>query len=148
MNSDAEEAPIICLKGTLDITRWKLYYRFILNRGGNMMNGAKCCCLIQVLKEAARNIGEDYFRTEFAESQSGYKYRERIYTYELYHQLRLVIENLGWRLVLHGEMDKRAHTNPDIKNKIPDMILHIPGTHENNLLVLEVKTYENAVRHR
>ncbi|MFC2167775.1 hypothetical protein ACFLRW_02235 [Acidobacteriota bacterium] len=67
-------------------------------------------------------------------------YRERVYCYELYHQLR---KQLGddYPYKLDGELDKVNH--PEIHDKIgakkPDFVVHVPGNMNNNLLVIEVK---------
>ena len=68
-------------------------------------------------------------------------YRERVYCYELYHQLRVRMgDNFGYSL--GGEVDKRAHPimeGQDITNSKPDLLLHRPGDMEGNLVVIEVK---------
>ena len=67
-------------------------------------------------------------------------YRERVYAYELYHQLR--VRWPAWPYLLGGEIDKEGH--PLIRGGLlhgvkPDMVVHIPGGMDNNLAVLEVK---------
>jgi hypothetical protein len=43
-------------------------------------------------------------------------------------------------LTLNGEIDKRGHIDFAPKDqKNPDFVFHIPGTHEGNTLVIEVK---------
>lgn len=62
--------------------------------------------------------------------------RERIYCYELYHQMRLIeFKNF----TIHGEPDKRG--NKDFDSSNPDFIIHKPGTdnYEHNLATIEVK---------
>ncbi len=74
-------------------------------------------------------------------------YRERVYCYELYHQLRVQMgDNFGYSL--GGEVDKRAHPimrGRDMTNAKPDLLLHRPGDMGGNLAVIEVKPV-NAVR--
>lgn len=69
----------------------------------------------------------------------GLGYRERIYCYELYHQMRSGFDSVHFSVpyVINGELDKSG-TYADILLK-PDFIFHIPGDLENNLLAIEVK---------
>ena len=101
-------------------------------------------CFIKALIEATRRIDDPhYFKLEIAESIP--RFRERVYSYELYHQLRSVLGN-DFRYKLDGEVDKRLHP-VIIGNKIPDIIVHVPGEMERNLAVIEVKSVEGAQRH-
>lgn len=73
--------------------------------------------------------------------------RERLYCYELYHQLRLQLGD-SYSYILHGELDKRGqefirnrlHSEP-----IPDFVVHRPGHigDYDQLAVVEVKTTAN-----
>ncbi|MGD8457430.1 MAG: hypothetical protein PVF83_13695, partial [Anaerolineales bacterium] len=56
---------------------------------------------------ATSNIGEQYFQLEVAEREE-HIYRERVYCYELYHQLRVVTPD-GFNYQLDGELDKSGH---------------------------------------
>ncbi|MDE4541320.1 hypothetical protein [Thermoanaerobacterium sp. R66] len=67
-------------------------------------------------------------------------HRERVYCYELYHQLRCQLNKIHNRnYVLFGEEDKRGVYTKDELNKIPDFIIHIPGSNYN-LAIVEVKS--------
>lgn len=89
---------------------------------------------IQCLREAIKNVDAHYFQLPIAGDDP--TYRERVYCYELYHQLRCILGS-GFPYKLHGEVDKRGH--PIIRNsKKPDFIIHKPGYMEN-LVVIEVK---------
>lgn len=64
--------------------------------------------------------------------------RERVYCYELYHQLRQA--KALEPLILMAELDKQG--NPAFrttKKPKPDFILHITGTNEHNSTILEVE---------
>lgn len=64
-------------------------------------------------------------------------FRERVYCYELYHQMRTHLGN-DFQYKLDGEVDKNGH--PAIPKEIkPDFIVHVPGNMEQNLVVMEVK---------
>ena len=64
-------------------------------------------------------------------------YRERVYCYELYHQLRCILGD-AFPYKLDGELDKRSHLcYPD--GEKPDFVIHVPGKMEQNLVVIEVK---------
>lgn len=68
-------------------------------------------------------------------------FRERVYCYELYHQMRK-----NWPAqcahLLNGEVDKRAHP---ILNTLgadhakPDLLVHTPGAMAGNYAIIEVK---------
>jgi hypothetical protein len=66
--------------------------------------------------------------------------RERVYCYELYHQLRCILrDDIDTGLVLTGEPDKQGNPSfPDI-HPIPDFVLHEPGSHKRNRAVVEVE---------
>jgi len=65
--------------------------------------------------------------------------RERVYCYELYHQMRSVWSSPQY--VLNGELDKSGH--PKLKDKLgalkPDFLVHSPGSMEENYAAIEVK---------
>lgn len=65
---------------------------------------------------------------------------ERVYSYELYHRLRTLWRNehYSWG----GEVDKAGHLHfrhPNLRNRKPDLLLHRPGDHTGNLLIIEIK---------
>ena len=74
--------------------------------------------------------------------------RERLYCYELYHQIRLALAD-GFRFSVGGEVDKRGHPvmhGPGITNTKPDLLIHRPGDMGGNLVIIEVKSVR--VRHK
>ncbi|MCW9705788.1 hypothetical protein [Fodinibius salsisoli] len=90
-----------------------------------------------LLKIATQAINERFFNLPVA-GQEESLYRERVYCYELYHQLRT-----NWpadlnEYTLSGEIDKSGHHLID-ENVIPDLLIHIPGKMEGNLVIVEVK---------
>lgn len=89
---------------------------------------------IELIKEALVNIDEKYFRIK-VEGIGKEKIRERVFCYELYHQIRKLLDDSG-ELLLNGEIDKSG--NPKFKSENPDFVLHMPGTC-NNVIVVEVK---------
>jgi len=96
---------------------------------------------LRALEKASRNIEEYYFKVAMANLE-GHRFRERVYCYELYHQLRLALP-ANFPYTLQGEMDKMKH--PIITGGVkPDFILHKPGTMNDNLLVIEVKPLNNT----
>ncbi|MDB6027443.1 MAG: methionyl-tRNA formyltransferase-like protein [Verrucomicrobiales bacterium] len=79
------------------------------------------------------------------------KFLERVYCYELYHQMRMLWPNVPYQLT--GEVDKSGH--PRIRQGVlnrskPDFTIHVPGNMDANLLVIEVKARDpvdqNVVR--
>jgi len=97
------------------------------------------CKFVKHLYAATAKVEAAYFQLPVAGAEDPI-YRERVYTYELYHRLRE-----GWPLdgySLGGEVDKTNH--PKIRGnnldyKKPDYIVHVPREMEKNLLVAEVK---------
>lgn len=88
------------------------------------------------LIEAGSKMGRHYFQLAVAGKENPI-FRERVYCYELYHQLRCIMERT-FPYELDGEVDKAGH--PIIrKAKKPDFIVHAPGNMERNLAVIEVK---------
>jgi len=92
--------------------------------------------LKESLIEAAEKVDAYYFQLPTAEGDKPI-YRERVYCYELYHQLRCILGD-KFPYKLSGEVDKSGH--PIIRNtKKPDFIIHKPGSMKHNLVVIEVK---------
>lgn len=88
------------------------------------------------LIQAIKNMDSHYFQLPIADEEDPI-YRERVYCYELYHQLRCILTNT-FPYKLNGEVDKSGH--PVIRSKKkPDFLVHKPGNMENNLIVVEVK---------
>jgi len=70
------------------------------------------------------------------------QYRERVYCYELYHQLRAFIPSRSFPYSLSGEIDKQGHPlirGNHLDNVKPDLAVHVPGDMSRNLCVIEVK---------
>jgi hypothetical protein len=93
---------------------------------------------LELLVEATVLIPGDYFQLPVAGREDPI-YRERVYCYELYHQLRTLLERerglSGY--MLSGEIDKQGH--PIIRQCAPDFVFHAPGWMDDNLAVVEVK---------
>ncbi len=89
---------------------------------------------------ATANIPDQYIHLPIAGSELSV-YRERVYCYELYHQLKLaMINNHGYSL--GGEVDKIGHPlfqSPRLKGAKPDLLIHKPGDMDGNLVVVEIK---------
>lgn len=68
-------------------------------------------------------------------------YRERVYCYELYHQLRKEWPADSYNS-LGGEVDKKGHPlirGNGLDDVKPDFLIHDPGNMGGNYLVMEVK---------
>lgn len=93
----------------------------------------------QMLHAATGRICQSYF---FLPIDGGTPiYRERVYCYELYHQLRLLWPTNS-SLFLSGELDKAGH--PILKDlgasyAKPDLLVHLPGEMQANNIVMEIK---------
>lgn len=89
-----------------------------------------------IFVEATKNIGQDYFLLPVEGGRT--LYRERVYCYELYHQIRrLWPDRCAWSI--NGEVDKGGHLRFEgEKAPKPDFLVHVPGQH-NNYAAVEVK---------
>ena len=95
--------------------------------------------LTKILQAATAGIGPIYFRLNIDGDDP--VYRERVYCYELYHQMRRRWPNNS-EFYLNGEIDKAAH--PILRelgatNKKPDFLIHRPGYMSGNHAIVEVK---------
>ncbi len=98
--------------------------------------------LSQIISAATAAIEYGYFHLNIDGGDP--VYRERVYCYELYHQMRC-----RWPAntpyYLNGEVDKAAH--PILKKlgadyAKPDLLVHQPGKMGGNFAVIEVKESE------
>jgi hypothetical protein len=95
--------------------------------------------LTGLLAEATAGIGERYFQVQLDGGDP--IYRERVYCYELYHQLRQLWPESPY--FLNGELDKAAH--PILRElgadyAKPDLLVHTPGSMRGNHAIIEVKS--------
>lgn len=94
----------------------------------------------RLLRDATSSIGERYVRLPIA--LGGNTYRERVYCYELYHQMRRLWPDAS-EYSLNGEVDKGGHPfledREHLHKVIPDLLVHVPGTMDRNFAVIEVK---------
>jgi hypothetical protein len=96
--------------------------------------------LSQVLADATGSIEAGYFLLPIDGGEA--VYRERVYCYELYHQMRCLWP-AGCPFSLNGEIDKSAHP---ILRKLgadhakPDFLVHQPGLMAGNNAFIEVKS--------
>jgi hypothetical protein len=98
--------------------------------------------LRQMLISATKRIERGYFYLPVADAPP--VYRERVYCYELYHQLRGIWVNF-YPFKLCAEVDKSNH--PHFRRRtIPDLLVHEPGNMDNNLAAIEVKSCNADVR--
>ena len=90
--------------------------------------------------QATAAVGSAYFFLPIASADA--VYRERVYCYELYHQLRMrwnAIPKLQG-LSISGEVDKAGHPLFDRgAHYKPDFLVHEPGSMNRNTVVVEVK---------
>lgn len=96
--------------------------------------------LTEILREATKAVAVGYFHLQLDGGNP--IYRERVYCYELYHQMRL-----RWPantdFFLNGEVDKAAHPilrRLGVDRIKPDFLVHQPGHMAGNHAVIEVKS--------
>lgn len=96
--------------------------------------------LSQIIQEASAAIGQEYFLLPI--DGAAPVYRERVYCYELYHQMRLRWPgDSPYRL--NGEVDKSAHPyfqGLNAGQPKPDLLVHQPGGGQYNHAVIEIKS--------
>ncbi len=105
--------------------------------------------LNKILRKATSEIDRKYFEVEIDGGDP--VLRERVYCYELYHQMRTLWPN-SCKYTLTGELDKKSHpilkdleferiggTRSNLSMKIPDLLVHVPGDMAENFAVIEVK---------
>jgi hypothetical protein len=99
---------------------------------------------VRILSASCERIEAEYFQLPQADGDS--VYRERVYCYELYHQMRTIWERFPYSL--GGEIDKSGHAlfrgGPYAQAK-PDFLVHMPGDMGQNLAVVEVKPATRSV---
>lgn len=106
-----------------------------------------------VLNDASKRVEEKFFTFRMANHTQPVP-RERVYCYELYHQLRMrwpptipigVKRDALAPFTLNGEVDKAGHSAFDLKDRVkrvkPDFIVHVPESMEYNLISVEVKSW-------
>ena len=106
-----------------------------LSNVNNALNLAR-----ELLFRATKNIDALYFQLPVAGRENPV-YRERVYCYELYHQMRQLWPP-DFPFKVTGEIDKTGHPwiyGNDLDQSKPDFTIHVPGRMGHNLLVVEVK---------
>src|SRR5689334_19126753 len=96
--------------------------------------------LTALLADATASIRPEYFNLPIHGGSP--VYRERVYCYELYHQLRLKWPD-NCPLMLNGEVDKTAHpilSGLGASYAKPDLLVHGPGDMSRNYAIIEVKS--------
>ena len=95
---------------------------------------------VNYICEAMTKVGNEYLNVEMAFDLSGRKEKrrsERVYAYELYHQMRLLQADFN-EYTINGEIDKRGHKI--IKEPFnPDFVIHRQGEMIGNYCVIELK---------
>ncbi|HCJ74664.1 methionyl-tRNA formyltransferase-like protein [Agrobacterium pusense] len=95
--------------------------------------------LDEIIRSATAAIGPQYFQLPVAGRDPALY--ERVYCYELYHQMRSRWPETN--LSLTGEIPKRGHEiiMASIGSAVvPDFLIHEPGTMGNNHAIMEVKS--------
>lgn len=98
--------------------------------------------LTDILRGATAAIQGGYFHLQIDGGDP--IYRERVYCYELYHQMRHLWPE-ATEFYLNGEIDKSAHPilrDLGADHVKPDLLVHRPGYMSGNHAVIEVKTSE------
>src|SRR5689334_12222656 len=93
--------------------------------------------LDRVIQDATAAIDGEYFLLPVHGGDA--VRRERVYCYELYHQMRLRWPETPFRL--NGEIDKGGHPYFQAKGgkPKPDLLVHVPGGGDN-CAVIEIKS--------
>lgn len=95
--------------------------------------------LDEIIRSSAAAIGPEYFQLPVAGREPALY--ERVYCYELYHQMRARWPETN--VFLTGEIPKRGHEiiMANIGSAVvPDFLIHEPGNMDNNHAIIEVKS--------
>ncbi len=96
--------------------------------------------LTEIIKRATAGIDYGYFHLRIDGSCP--VYRERVYCYEFYHQMRLLWPK-DTEFFLNGENDKSGHSilrTLGADRVKPDLLVHRPGDMSGNHAIIEVKS--------
>ena len=97
-----------------------------------------------MLNTSRTKFDPHYSRIDVAGSDAAV-FGERVYSYELYHQLRNTFcDRFPYKL--GGAIDKVSHRliEPALGVKKPDFVVHVPGDMNGNLAIVEVKSLAGA----
>lgn len=101
-----------------------------------------CDDYVSLVVDALQNVDVEYFEIKQTKTKSTKK-RERVFCYELYHQMRkLQKQNKHLDLTINGEINKAGHLVIN-ENFDPDFVIHRQGSMGDNHAVIEVKTTKN-----
>jgi hypothetical protein len=96
--------------------------------------------LTGIIESATTAIPAEYFRLPIDGGDP--IYRERVYCYELYHQMRTIWPK-DTPFYLNGEIDKAAHpilATLGAAYAKPDLLVHQPGYMKGNHAIIEIKS--------
>ncbi|WP_305840322.1 hypothetical protein [Photobacterium leiognathi] len=97
----------------------------------------------QTLASSTKRIDSEYFQLPVADVNTTIIFRERVYCYELYHQLRSLWSDEYWKIC--GEIDKKGHPILRSSTESPDILVHAPGELAN-FAIIEVKTADFRIK--
>jgi len=103
---------------------------------------------VELLSRSCADVHDTYY--QLPQARGDRAYRERVYCYELYHQMRCRWAEFPYSL--GGEVDKAGHPifrGGPYRYSKPDFLVHVPGNMRGNLAVVEVKASTaspNAIR--
>ncbi len=107
----------------------------------SVSNDVKDLCCIKLVYKAMSRVDQKYssFVTADILNEERRIARERVYAYELYHQMRCLQDQGNFAFFdINAEVDKAGHTIIE-ENFKPDIIIHKQGDMDHNLCVMEVK---------
>jgi len=115
---------------------------------------------LNLFHEALNRVEESYYQTNSGSLfPNTNMYYERVFCYELYHQIRALMDELRAKdpstlssMQFQGELRKepinssiaaQAGLSPLSKKYVPDFLLHSPGNTDYHGLIIEVKSNPN-----
>lgn len=110
------------------------------------MSDCESVVYFKLIRDAMKQVASKYIVLDVAGGSP--KHRERVYCYELYHQMRC-LQKQGTEYInftINGEIDKSG-SQEVVQNFNPDFVMHTPGNMENNGCVIEVKAKSNSNRY-
>ncbi|GGM46413.1 hypothetical protein ACFFX1_18645 [Dactylosporangium sucinum] len=110
----------------------------------------------QLLDKAAQQVADPWFALPYSSwnvTTTQNAYRERVYCYELYHQIRVLSDSDGRAagaplFVASGELNKSGlHSVIQGGKHQPDLVWHVPGNAHENAVVVEIKSLPGFMKH-
>ena len=95
--------------------------------------------LLQFIEDALNNVDKNYYSIVTGDNdRQKIVFRERVFCYEFYHQMRRIQETSRFSINIDAEINKSGHEVIE-EDFDPDFVIHKRGSMRKNYAVIEVK---------